>query len=936
MKSSISARFNAGLLDQKYDQWCEDPQSVEADWSAFFEGFELGNAQRATADDRPEPAAVPAENIEIQSADEHYLNFRGKVVSLLYNYRTLGHTQAHLNPLDVQGVRNPRLELDQFGLEESDLDRDVSTQYYRRGQKMKLREMIASLEETYCGYTGVEFMHIFNTEIRNWIREHVEHRDEHQDLLKYEESKVLKWLLESQLFESFLAKKFIGEKRFSLEGGESTLVLLNTILEKCPGSEVLEIEMGMAHRGRLNILRNFLQKSLTTLLYEFTPNYVPDLVAGDGDVKYHLGYEGKRTLPDGEVRVSLAANPSHLEAVNAVVEGKARARQRLIGGDNLKESERNVTGAHRRKVLPLLLHGDAAFAGQGSVAEVLNLSQLPGYHTGGTIHIVINNQIGFTTMPEDARSSHYATDIAKMIEAPVIHVNGEQPQDLVWAADLALEYRQKFGRDIVIDMYCYRRHGHNEADQAAFTQPHIYKKIDSRKPIGDLYKERLVTSGTLGQEQADEIENQVTQDLEAGYEQMAKHMEAGDRTIFTGSTAESQQEYSHAPVPTGVADETLQYLGKVLTDIPEGFHLHPTLAKRFVPRRIEALASGQGFDWALAESLAWGALLMEGNPVRLSGQDVRRGTFSQRHAVFYDSETRERYIPLKNLSKDQANFCVYNSLLSEAAVLGFDYGYTLGATNMLIMWEAQFGDFSNGAQVIIDQFIASAESKWQTPSSLVMLLPHGYEGMGPEHSSARLERFLQLCAENNIQVANLTTPAQYFHALRRQKKRAFRKPLIVMTPKSLLTRPEAVSNKEDFLEGTCFQEMLPDVVEFKNPDDIERVIFCSGKVFYDLVKYREESKIDNAAIIRIEQLYPFNGEMLEHIISQYPKASKWVWAQEEPQNMGAYSYIRPNLESVLQTRISYAGRKPSSSPAAGSKAQHVREQNMLLNTAFEI
>jgi len=939
MKSSISARFNADLLDQKYEQWCENPDSVEADWCAFFEGFELGNAQlekrKAGEASASAQGAQPAGNLEVQSSDEYYLNFRGKVVSLIYNYRTLGHTQAHLNPLDEGGIPNPRLQLEQFGLDESDLDREVSSQFYRRGEKMKLRELIASLEKTYCGNVGTEFMHIFNTETRNWIRERVEHREDHQHLLNYEEGKVLKWLLESQLFESFLAKKFLGEKRFSLEGGEGVMVLLNTILEKSPSFDVRAIEMGMAHRGRLNVLRNFLRKSLTTLLYEFTPNYVPDLVAGDGDVKYHLGYEGTRTLLDGEVHVSLAANPSHLEAVNAVVEGKARARQRLMGGDNLKESERNVTGEHRGRVLPILLHGDAAFAGQGSVAEVFNLSQLPGYHTGGTIHIVINNQIGFTTMPEDARSSHYATDIAKMVEAPVIHVNGEQPHDMVWAAVLALEYRQKFGRDIVIDMYCYRRHGHNEADQAAFTQPHIYKQIDARKPIGDLFKDQVVASGVLSRQQADEIQKQVQSELEEGYETMVQHMEEGDRTIFSGSTAESQPAYTHAPVPTGIPKKTLHHIGQVLTDIPEGFNLHPTLAKRFIPRRVEALEAGQGFDWAFAESLAWGSLLMEGNPVRLSGQDVRRGTFSQRHAVLYDFQTRERHIALKTLSEDQANFCVYNSLLSEAAVLGFDYGYSLGATNMLIMWEAQFGDFSNGAQVIIDQFIASAESKWQTPSSLVMLLPHGYEGMGPEHSSARLERFLQLCAESNIQVANLSTPAQYFHILRRQKRRPFRKPLVLMTPKSLLSRPEAVSAEADFLEGACFQEILPDVMDFENPDDIERIVFCSGKVFYDLAKHRDENEIDNAAIIRIEQLYPLNEEMLELMLSQFPKATKWVWAQEEPRNMGAYSYIRPRLESILDARIRYAGRKSSSSPAAGSKGQHIREQQMLVEEAFE-
>lgn len=923
MKSSVSSRFNAELLEQNYNQWCEDPQSVSSDWCAFFEGFELGHTQLKMKADAAGVAAPVGDTVS-----EHSLNFRGKVVSLVYNYRTLGHTQAHLNPLDEGGARNPRLELSQFGLDDSDLDREVSTQFFRTGQTMKLRDMVEALEETYSGYIGFEFMHIHNTEVRNWIRARIEQRFQTQPRMKIDKAQVLRWLLESQLFESFIAKKFLGEKRFSLEGGEGAMVVLNTILEQCPTAGVMEIEMGMAHRGRLNVLRNFLRKSLTTLLYEFTPNYVPDLVAGDGDVKYHLGYEGFRELPEGEIRVSLAANPSHLEAVNAVVEGKARARQRMIGDDGAKSD--------RTKVLPILLHGDAAFAGQGPVAEVLNLSQLPGYRTGGTIHLIINNQIGFTTMPEDARSSDYATDVAKMIEAPIIHVNGEEPTELAWAAITALEFRQRFGRDVVIDMYCYRRHGHNEADQAAFTQPHIYKKVDARKPIGDLYKARVVQEGALSQQEADGIQSEIEEALEAGYQRMVKHMDAGDRTVFSGSTAEPQPSYSHAPVPTGITREALQHVGKVLTTIPEGFNLHNTLAKRFIPRRKEALEKGTHFDWAFAESLAWGSLLMEGNPVRLSGQDVRRGTFSHRHAVFYDSETRERYIPLTHVSDDQAKFCVYNSLLSEAAVLGFDYGYSLGCTNMLIMWEAQFGDFANGAQVIIDQFISSAESKWQTPSSMVMLLPHGYEGMGPEHSSARLERFLQLCAEKNMQVANLTTPAQYFHILRRQKKRSFRKPLVLMTPKSLLTRPEAVSTEADFLEGACFQEILPDIKDFDKPEDIERVVFCTGKVFYDLAEYRDEKEIDNTAIIRIEQLYPFNDQMLELILSQYPNAKKWVWAQEEPKNMGAWSYIVPRLQEILEGHIRYAGRKPSSSPAAGSKAMHKREQLMLIEQAFEV
>jgi 2-oxoglutarate dehydrogenase E1 component len=921
MNSSVSARLNADLLEEKYARWCEDPHSVEVTWSAFFEGFELGAAQSRRHGDGS--SATPA------AADsDANLAFYGKVVSLVYNYRTLGHTQARINPLEVEPERNPRLRTTQYGLTEADLEREASNPFFRHGQKMKLRDMIAALEATYSGKIGFEFMHIHNTTVRHWVRERIEaHAIRPPDPA---ERKVdsLRWLLEAESFENFLGKKFLGEKRFSLEGGEGAMVVLNAILENCPSKDVLEIEMGMAHRGRLNVLANFVRKSLTTILYEFTPNYIPDLVAGDGDVKYHLGYESIRELPDGKVRVSLAANPSHLEAVNAVVEGKARARQRVLGDDG--------SATDRKRVLPLLIHGDAAFAGQGSVAEVLNLSQLPGYRTGGTIHLIVNNQIGFTTVPADARSSAYATDVAKMIEAPILHVNGEDPMELYWTAVFALEFRQKFGRDIVIDMYCYRRQGHNETDQAAFTQPIIAKKIAGLETVAQSYKRQLVGEGLLSQADADALETTIWDKLQGGYQRMVELSEANDRDVFSGSTAVVQPEYSHAPVATGVSRDQLHRVGKVLTSVPDGFNLHPTLAKRFVPRRAEALANGGPIDWAFAESLAWGCLLLEGNPVRLSGQDCRRGTFSQRHAVFYDYETRERHIPLQNISEDQAKFCVYNSLLSEFAVLGFDYGYSLGYPSMLTMWEAQFGDFNNGAQVIIDQFIASAESKWQTPSDLVMLLPHGYEGMGPEHSSARLERFLQLCAAKNMIVANLTTPAQYFHALRRQKRRDFRKPLILVTPKSLLGRPEAVSPEADFLEGCCFQEVLPDPRPFDKPSEVNRVIFCSGKVFYDLAAHREEQKIEGAALIRIEQLYPFHADMVREVISRYPSADRFVWCQEEPKNMGAYTYIAPRLAELIGGPVHYAGRGRGASPAAGSKAVHYREQKALLAKAFEV
>ncbi len=935
MSSSVSARLNANLLDENYERWLADPRSVDATWAAFFEGFELGVVQAEPEDDASKSAQIKAKSAPSGAASvgaeldgEHNLNFLGRVVSLVYNYRTLGHTQAHINPLEEEAPQNPRLELSRFGIREEDLDLPAATQFFRKGEQMTLREMVAALKETYSGSIGFEFMHIHNTEVRNWIRERVEHRNEREKMSTEQQTQALRWLCEAETFEKFVGKRFLGEKRFSVEGGEGVMVLLNRILQLCPSNKVKEIEMGMAHRGRLNILANFLRKKIRTLLYEFTPNYVPDLVAGDGDVKYHLGYESMRKVGDTEIRVNLAANPSHLEAVNAVVEGKARARQRLIGDDGVMTD--------RKQVLPLLLHGDAAFAGQGSVAEVLNLSQLPGYRTGGTIHLIINNQIGFTTMPADARSSSYATDVAKMIEAPILHVNGEKPEELWWAAEFALEFRQKWGRDIVIDMYCYRRQGHNETDQAAFTQPHIYRKLDERKPAGQLYRDELLASGSLSNEQADEISKVIWDRLEMGYEEMRRLEEEGERTVFSGSTAVEQGPYSHDPVITGVSQDVLKKVGLTLTDIPTTFNLHPTLKKRFVPRRAQAISEGEGVDWALAESLAWGSLLLEGYPVRLSGQDCRRGTFSQRHAVFYDHNTRERYTPLKNLDENQAKFCVYNSLLSEAAVLGFDYGYSLGCEKMLIMWEAQFGDFGNGAQVIIDQFIVSAESKWQTPTDLVMLLPHGYEGMGPEHSSARLERFLQLCAEKNMIVGNFTTPAQYFHALRRQKLRGFRKPLILMTPKSLLTKPEAVSTLSELTGETCFQEVLGDSEMEKSPADVERVIFCTGKVYYDLLDYRKTNKIDNAAIVRIEQIYPFKKEAVLAATESFKNNTKWIWCQEEPLNMGAWTFVGPRLEDIFDSRIRYAGRNRASSTAAGSKAMHKREQAMLVEEAFEV
>lgn len=928
MNSSVSARMNAALLEEMYTKWCADAHSVDDGWAAFFEGFQLGVAQ-TEEEGGGAVGAVAAVTPGVGAAAGNVGDFAffGKVMSLIYNYRLLGHAQARFNPLKDQVETIPALLPEKFGFSASDLEREISNPFIFGGQTFRLRELIAKLQETYSGFIGLEYMHIGDVQIRQWVREKFEARKSVQDQSSELKIKALDWIQEAEIFENFLGKKFIGEKRFSLEGGEGAMVVLNGILSSCPKFGVEEIEMGMPHRGRLTTLATFVRKSIPTILYEFTPNYVPDLVAGDGDVKYHLGYESIREFPDGKVRVSLAANPSHLEAVNAVVEGKARARQRRIGDDGVT--------TNRTRVLPLLMHGDAAFAGQGSVAELLNFSQLPGYRTGGTIHLIVNNQIGFTTSPYDSRSSPYATDVAKMIESPILHVNGEEPTELFWAAQFALEFRQKFGRDVVIDMYCYRRQGHNETDQAAFTQPLIAKKIESLTPLGKQYKARLVAEQVLSQEQADAMEQAIWDRFEAGYQKMVQATEANDRTAFSGSTAEEQGAYSHAPVATGISREKFDHVGNALTAVPENFQLNPTLAKRFVPRRAEAIRTGTNLDWALGEALAFGSLLMEGKPVRLSGQDCRRGTFSHRHAVLYDYETRDRWIPLDHLSDTQAKFRVYNSLLSEFAVLGFDYGYSLGYPEMLTMWEAQFGDFANGAQVIIDQFICSAESKWQTPSDLVMLLPHGYEGQGPEHSSARLERFLQLCAEDNMIVANLSTPAQYFHALRRQKLREIRKPLVLMTPKSLLTRAEAVSSVADFLDGTCFQEALPDDL-VQDASKIERVIFCSGKVYYDLAAWRKEHGYHNTAILRIEQLYPFHAELVQALLAPYANAKTFIWAQEEPENMGAASYIRPILSEMLDRRVSYAGRERSASPAAGAKALHYKEFKAFLNQAFTI
>src|SRR3989440_2310137 len=915
MPTTIAARANLELIDQNYERWQEDPAAVDPSWAAFSDGFELGNLPQkngaAVATPRPVTSESPLQT---------------RIDGLVYAYRTLGHTIARVNPLAEKRPENALLSLRELGFSEKDLDLRVRSKFFADAEEMTLREMIARLTKIYADSIGAEFMHIQNTRMRNWVRHRLESRPDKHSTPRQVKIGILRALMEAESFEGFLHSRYVGQKRFSLQGAESLMVILDSILHKCPTDGIEEICMGMAHRGRLNVLANFLKKSLRVVFTEFSENYVPESVSGDGDVKYHLGYRTVRKLASGaQIEIRLAANPSHLEAVDPIVEGTARARQRIRGDTE-----------HRKKVLPLLIHGDAAFAGQGIVMETLQMSQLHGYGTGGTVHVIVNNQIGFTTLPEDARSSMYATDVAKMIEVPIFHVNGDDPLACLQVSQLALDFRQEFGRDVVIDMYCYRRYGHNEGDEPAFTQPDLYAKIDKHASAAKSYKGELLESGALTEDDAASLETEMDLRLEMTLDTV-KSLEkekADKQAQFKDSAAIFQPEYTSAPVSTAISEKELKTIVDALTRVPDDFNVQPKIKRIVLEHRRKIFENGGPFEWHYAELLAFGALLLEGAPVRLSGQDSARGTFSTRHAILYDAKTGAPYVPLMHMTDKQARICIYNSLLSEAAVLGFDYGYSLDYPNMLCLWEAQFGDFSNGAQTIIDQFITCSESKWQRPSGIVMLLPHGYEGQGPEHSSARLERFLQACAEDNIQVCNVTTSAQYFHVLRRQKKRDFVKPLIIMTPKSLLRSEQASSRSEDFTSGG-FSEILGSP-EVGPAERVKRVILCSGKVYYDLLNHRETERITNAAIIRVEQLYPLAEAKLREAMKPFPKNAKLIWCQEESQNMGAWSFMEPRLWALFARKILYAGRNASASPAVGSLAIHKHEQAQLIADAFSL
>ena len=924
--SSLPTHANSAVIEAAYESWLQNPDSVDPTWRAFFQGFTLGSngtspaaaLASATANDASSAAAAPIIDSLKQSHVHHLIN----------SYRAIGHFEAHLNPLAERPAPHPKLALAHFNLSDADLDTSFDVGTYLGGGQMKLSEVLVALRTTYCDHIGVEYTHISDVDVRHWLQEKIESTRNQPDFSKAEKVRILRRVHKAELFERFLHTKYVGQKRFSLEGGETMIAAVDSIIEHCPSVGVEEVVMGMAHRGRLNILTSVMRKNFDVLFEQFSENYIPETVGGDGDVKYHLGYEAVLDTASGKkVEVRLAANPSHLEIVNPVVEGKARARQRIRG----------AMGA-RWRVLPLLIHGDAAFAGQGIVAETLQFSQLPGYQTGGTLHIVINNQIGFTTEPRDSRSTRYCTDVAKMIEAPIFHVNGDDPEAVCHIARLALEFRVKFQRDVVIDMYCYRKHGHNETDEPAFTQPLLYRKIATHPQISTVLTRKLVTEGTITEPKAEAIKTEYSDALEKNLEKAkasetkksAKRAASTETKKFEGSTAVFQPDFHFKKVATGISSDLINRVVRGLSTLPAGFKPNPKI-KRFLDARVSAHQTGGPIDWGFAEALAFGSLVLQDKPIRLSGQDCERGTFSHRHAVLHDMETDDTYAPLKNLDPKQARFCVYNSLLSEAAVLGFDYGYSLDYPDMLCIWEAQFGDFANGAQVVIDQFLAAGESKWQRTSGLVLLLPHGYEGQGPEHSSARLERFLQLCAEDNIQVANITTPVNFFHALRRQVLRDVKKPLVVMSPKSLLRHPAAVSKLDEFTTGG-FQEVIDDPAA---PEQAKRLIICSGKVYYDLCDYRTKHKVTDTAIVRIEQLYPLHKNAIAKLADHYAGA-RLIWCQEESQNMGAWSYIAPQLSEIFGFLPLYAGRDAAASPAVGALALHRFEHAALLQDAFSL
>ena len=934
---------NAAFLADLYARWAADRSAVDPSFADLFAA--MNDEARAVLEDAsgaswaPRPsfavnAAVPAADGLAPDQARAATIASLRALMLIRSYRVRGHLEAQLDPLGLQ-LPHKHAELDpaSYGFTDADLDKPIFIDNVLGRETATLREITQILRQTYCGPIGVEFMHIQDPEQKSWIQRKLEGAPWRRSLDPEEKRTVLRQLTEAEGFEAFCQKRYVTTKRFGLEGGEITIPSLHAMIAIAAAEGVVEVAIGMPHRGRLNTLVNIVKKPLTALFAEFGgESFKPDDVQGSGDVKYHLGTSTDLEVAGHSVHLSLQPNPSHLEAVDPVVVGKVRARQDRAGDTKARKS-----------VMAILMHGDAAFAGQGLVYETLAMSQLIGYRTGGTIHLVVNNQIGFTTVPAHAFSGLYCTDVAKSIQAPILHVNGDDPEAVVFCSRMAAEYRMKFNSDIVLDIVCYRRHGHNETDEPAFTQPLMYQAINATKTTRTLYAEKLAAEGTVPAAEAKAMLDDVTKTLEeanAAAKSYRPNKADWLEGQWSGFAPVDQQEDELAEQPTAVATGTVKRIGDALAHVPDGFNLNPKISRQLEAKK-QAIDSGDGIDWATGEALAFGSLLLEGTRVRLSGEDSQRGTFSQRHAVLIDQRNQNEYTPLNNIEQDQVRIEIYNSLLSEAGVLGFEYGYSLADPQTLVLWEAQFGDFANGAQVIIDQFLASGETKWLRMSGLVLLLPHGYEGQGPEHSSARIERYLQLCAERNMYVCNLTTPANYFHALRRQQHRNFRKPLIVFQPKSLLRHKLATSPLAAFAEGTRLQFVIPEIDGIAPPDQVRRVAICSGKVYYDLLAERRSKQIKDIAIIRLEQLYPFPENTLRRVLAPYVNADV-VWCQEEPENMGAWNFVDRRIEKVLSRldmkvrRPTYVGRDAAASPATGLAKAHIVQQARVVATVLGI
>jgi len=945
---SFLSGANATFINDLHKEWKANPNSVPKEWDLWFKN----NGDDVILDDGPSWAK---KNSQVIGAIDTVASVRAvargiagkgdlsatdlraattdsiRAIMLIRAFRINGHLLAKLDPLNLQeGDVHPELNPKTYGFKDDDWDRPIFIDNVLGMESATLRQIMEIVKETYCGSIGIEFMHVQDPAQKAWIQERIESIRNTTEFTKRGKKAIYERLVGAETFEQFLHKKYAGTKRFGLDGSESVVPAIEQILKRGSQLGMKEVVIAMAHRGRLNLLYNILNKPFRAIISEFLGNQAnPEEAGGSGDVKYHMGASADREFDGNNVHLSLQPNPSHLEVVAPVVIGRVRAKQ----------NQHNDTN-DRLSVLGIVLHGDAAFAGQGVVAETFDFSGLRGYRTGGTIHIVVNNQIGFTTSPNYSRSSPYCTDVAKMVMAPIMHINGDDPEAVIHASRIATEFRQKFACDVVLDIISYRRYGHNEGDEPAFTQPIMYKKIGSHDSISTIYGKKLVKEGILTDQEAKDAVDNHNKFLEKEFQAGANY-KPNKADWLEGQWANLRAAHGDdRRGETSVSTDDLKLIGNAITTIPENIQVNKKLA-RIVEARKKAIDTGEGIDWSTAEHLAFGSLLIEGHPVRLSGQDSCRGTFSQRHAVFVDQVKEERYTPLNNIKENQENFEVIDSPLSEASVLGFEYGYSLTEPTALVMWEAQFGDFANGAQVIVDQFISSGEAKWLRMSGLVMLLPHGYEGQGPEHSSARLERYLQLCGEDNMQVLNCSTPANYFHALRRQLKRDFRKPLIIMTPKSLLRNKMCVSKLSDMAEQTAFRRVIKDPDINLKDKNIKKVVICSGKVFYNLYEEREKRKLENVKILRLEQIYPFPHRTLKEELSKTPDAEV-VWCQEEPKNMGSWFFVDRKIEDVLMSykgkflRPTYAGREEAASPATGSLSRHNKEQADLVNQALTI